>query len=387
MDAELIRQWAHVQRGDRAFDSPFFSPEFTAAVAAVREDVEVAVLERAGEPVGFFPFQRDARGIGRPVGLRLSDLQGVVVQADCDWRAEELIRCCDLRAWHFDHLLASQTAFGPFQFVEEESPYIDLSGGFDAYADERREAGSAVIHQTQRKARKVAREVAPLRFELNTTDRDVFAALRNWMSIQRRETGTLDVLDLPWALALVERIAVTKASGFQGVMSALYAGDELLAAHLGMASERVLHFWLPAYNRAYGRFSPGSILLLELARAAAATGWTVRSRSPKGRWIRGLCTVSCAARGLRDASESAPPAWPAPLESPSASSAARSSIGLPPEGRACVNPAACCSTPSSCSPASRSRSGSAYTSRASSSAHWARPTTGSWPPSAPRGRC
>jgi CelD/BcsL family acetyltransferase involved in cellulose biosynthesis len=67
---------------------------------------------------------------------------------------------------------------------------------------------------------------------------------------------------------------VTKASGFQGVMSALYAGDELLAAHLGMASERVLHFWLPAYNRAYGRFSPGSILLLELARAAAATGWT-----------------------------------------------------------------------------------------------------------------
>ena len=42
-------------------DNPFFRPEFTQAVAAVRDDVEVAVLEIQQQPVGFFPYQPTAQ--------------------------------------------------------------------------------------------------------------------------------------------------------------------------------------------------------------------------------------------------------------------------------------------------------------------------------------
>jgi CelD/BcsL family acetyltransferase involved in cellulose biosynthesis len=50
-----IAAWRALQQADPALDSPLFHPEFTRAVAAVRDDVEVAVLEEAGEFVGFFP--------------------------------------------------------------------------------------------------------------------------------------------------------------------------------------------------------------------------------------------------------------------------------------------------------------------------------------------
>jgi hypothetical protein len=51
-----------------ALVSPYLSPEFTQLMAAVRDDVFVAVLEQQGEAVGYFPYQRGALRIGKPVG-------------------------------------------------------------------------------------------------------------------------------------------------------------------------------------------------------------------------------------------------------------------------------------------------------------------------------
>ena len=65
---EHVAAWADIQRAEAALDSPYFRPEFTQAVAAVRGDVEVGVLEEGGEPVGFFPFQRGRGNVARPVG-------------------------------------------------------------------------------------------------------------------------------------------------------------------------------------------------------------------------------------------------------------------------------------------------------------------------------
>jgi CelD/BcsL family acetyltransferase involved in cellulose biosynthesis len=61
-------------------------------------------------------------------------------------------------------------------------------------------------------------------------------------------------------------------AGFAGILSALYVEDTLLAAHMGMRSERVWHYWFPAFNKAYAKYSPGLLLLLEMARAAPAMG-------------------------------------------------------------------------------------------------------------------
>ncbi len=253
-------------------DSPYFQPEFTEAVAAVRDDVEVAVLDHGSQTVGFFPFQRGRMNVGMPVGGKLSDFQAVIAEPDSGWNAAELVRGCRLASWQFDHLLAEQPSFLPYHNGVEPSPYIDLSCGLETYYARRRELGSELISQIQRKARKIQREVGPLRFVLHEPTASALQMLFHWKKEQHSETGVVDIFQYGWVVALLDRIRETQSPGFSGVLSTLYAGDELVAVHLGMRTRTVLHWWFPTYNREFSKYSPGLILLLHLAQAAASEG-------------------------------------------------------------------------------------------------------------------
>jgi CelD/BcsL family acetyltransferase involved in cellulose biosynthesis len=46
----------------------------------------------------------------------------------------------------------------------------------------------------------------------------------------------------------------------------------MVAAHLGLRSERLLSCWFPAYDPEVARYSPGLALHLKMAEAAAAAG-------------------------------------------------------------------------------------------------------------------
>ena len=92
LDSADAAAWSALQKADPQVASPFFRPEFAAAVALVRDDVYVAAIERAGETIGFFPFQTSAFSVGRPVGGPLSDCQGFVMRAGVDWDAGRIVR-------------------------------------------------------------------------------------------------------------------------------------------------------------------------------------------------------------------------------------------------------------------------------------------------------
>jgi CelD/BcsL family acetyltransferase involved in cellulose biosynthesis len=264
--------WRRLQQADPDLGSPFLALELIETVAAVRSDVEVAVLERDGETLGFLPFQRGRGDIGRPVLDRISEFQGMVAPRGLAFDAADLLRQCGLVAWHFGHLVASQQPFQPYHWVRSPSPYMDLSHGYEAYQAAGRRAGSAVLTEVARKARRCARQVGPLRFELHSHDDQAFRSLIEWKSRQHARTNRLEVLRTPWLRELLERLRGIETPQFAGPLSALYAGDELLAVHLGLASPASLHVWFPAYNLEHARHSPGLILLVEMARAAAARG-------------------------------------------------------------------------------------------------------------------
>jgi CelD/BcsL family acetyltransferase involved in cellulose biosynthesis len=71
---------------------------------------------------------------------------------------------------------------------------------------------------------------------------------------------------------LLERVRSVRTPAFSGVLSALYLGDKLAAAHFGMRTATVLHYWFPAYDAELSAHTPGNICLLELADAVAAGG-------------------------------------------------------------------------------------------------------------------
>jgi CelD/BcsL family acetyltransferase involved in cellulose biosynthesis len=267
-----IAAWSRLQQADPACDSPYFRPEFVRAVAAVRDDVEVAVLEDGGKPVGFFPFQRKSRKVAEPVGFPTADFQGAVVAARLDWAPCEVLRGCGLAAWSFDHVPAAQRAFLPYAWRTAISPYLDLSRGFDAYRADRKSDGTRKIAKTLAQGRKLAAEVGPLRLVPHTGDAAIFRTVMDWKRAQYRATRVPDTLAAPWKQALLQQVVATQGEGLAGMLSALFAGDRLVAVHLGMRSGGVLHGWFPAYNPEFAKYSPGAILWIELAKAAAELG-------------------------------------------------------------------------------------------------------------------
>jgi hypothetical protein len=71
---------------------------------------------------------------------------------------------------------------------------------------------------------------------------------------------------------LLEEIFKKKEGNFRGLLSAIYVGDELVAAHFGMLGMGVLHWWFPVYNIEYRKYSPGVSLLLSVAEEAKDNG-------------------------------------------------------------------------------------------------------------------
>lgn len=272
LDATLIDAWRSIQAKDHALSSPYFCPEFTQAVSQVRDDVRVVVIEDAGRPVGFFPHQRSAFGRGGPVGGPLSDYHGVIAEPNSAWDLRALMRAAKLSVWTFDHLVGDIGKFDAYVTARATSPQINLTPGYQQYAQGRRDAGSDYIKKTEGLARKLGREFGELHFTLHETKSGALDQLIRWKRDQYRGAKLTDVFGVPWTGKLLARIAHARSAGFSGVCSVLRVGDRIVAAHLGMRCREVLHYWFPAYDSEFAKFSTGIILLLRMAETLAGDG-------------------------------------------------------------------------------------------------------------------
>ena len=272
LDAASIDTWHAIQSRTSVFASPYFCPEFTRLVGMVRNDVRVVVIENDGRIVGFFPHQRSFPGLGNPVGGPLSDYHGVIADAAAEWEIEPLLRAAKLSIWSFNHLVDDTRKFDSHVKARTSSPQMDLSPGYAQYAQGRRDAGSDYIRKTEGLARKLGREVGALRFTLHEPGSEAIEQLIRWKSVQYRDAQLPDAFAVSWTRDLLQRIAETQTGNFAGVCSVLRAGERIVAIHMGMRSARVLHYWFPAYDSEFAKFSPGIILLLRMAEALAAIG-------------------------------------------------------------------------------------------------------------------
>jgi CelD/BcsL family acetyltransferase involved in cellulose biosynthesis len=264
--------WLDIQQRNGVYESPYFRPEFALSVAAVRDDVEVAVLAQNGQTVGFFPFQRGSLNLGKPVGGKLSDYHGPIVRRGTDFDPERLLRACRLASWDFDHLVCATAALDSHLTARDKSPQLDLSDGFQAYARGRREAGSDLIHKQGQKTRKLAREVGPLDFAFDAQDDEAYSLLRAWKSAQYVRTGLADVFSFAWTVALLERLRQYRGADFSLPLTVLRAGGQVAAVALSLRSRHVLHAWFTAYNPELSSYSPGVTLFVRLAEEAESLG-------------------------------------------------------------------------------------------------------------------
>jgi len=273
LSPEDRRSWVQIQEADPRFCSPYFRPEYVEIVASVRRDVEVAVMRDEGRAVGFFPFQRSRLGVGKPVGGHLCAYHGAIVPQHVRWNAEELIRACRLRAFDFDHLLASQVPFARHHHVRDISPVMDLSGGFDQYQQRVRRRSNR-LKALRRSKRRLEKEMGPVRLVADSRDLAVIETLIAWKTDQFRQTKVPDVLASDWTREILRRVLRREDDALRGRLGLLFVGDELAAIDFDIRSHGVLHGWFPAYDPRFANYSPGMILLLETAKAAESMGVT-----------------------------------------------------------------------------------------------------------------
>jgi CelD/BcsL family acetyltransferase involved in cellulose biosynthesis len=265
-------RWHVIRQAVPALANPYFAYGFTAVVAAARTDVRVAVLRDSGSLTAFFPFQRDKLGSGRPVGGKISDFHGLIAGLETRYDARALLRASGLRSYTFDHLIPMQETFRPFIRALDISPYLDLAAGYPAYREAVRGAGLGGPREAEMKLRRIERRIGEVRFTFHDADPAVLRTLLRWKSLQFRRTHGFDPLSRRWVTEVLERVHATQTADFAGVLSALYADERLIAAHLGMRSGATLHSWFPAYDSSIAKYSPGLVLLLKLAEAAAERG-------------------------------------------------------------------------------------------------------------------
>ncbi|MCX4975746.1 GNAT family N-acetyltransferase [Streptomyces sp. NBC_00620] len=266
-----LQSKAHLN-GSPELANPFLSPEFALAVGRCRRGVRIAVVRENGEGVAYFPFQRTGAGIGRAVGIGVSDCQGVVHRPGFTWDAHELLRACGLAVWEFDHLVEGQAPFESGASGTFPSPVMDVDQGYETYLSQLRERSPKFTRTTLAKERKLGRDAGEVRYVHDERDPEALRTLMDWKSAQYRRTGRSDRFAHPWITHLVQQLFHTRSEQFAGILSVLYADGKPVAGHFGLRSGRVLACWFPAYDPAFSKYSPGLILHLRMAEAAAADG-------------------------------------------------------------------------------------------------------------------
>jgi CelD/BcsL family acetyltransferase involved in cellulose biosynthesis len=205
------RTWDAIRGQAPGLSSPYFASEFCRAVAGCSPDLFVARIYGRHGVVGFFPFHRSRWHTGWPLAKWLSDYHGVIAHDDLVIDPIALVKGCRLKTFDFDHLPAVQRSFQRFSHGTSPSHTMDLRQGFVHYA-----AGvnvrSSLVRATWRRRRQLAREMGRVRFV------------------------------------------------------------QIAALLLSMRSLNVQHCWFSAYDVRFARWSPGIILLLELAKAASTHG-------------------------------------------------------------------------------------------------------------------
>jgi CelD/BcsL family acetyltransferase involved in cellulose biosynthesis len=261
-----------MQEATPSLANPFLSPEFAMAVSRFRPGAQVAILTEGQSTIGFFPFERRRLGGGGPVCGWLTPCQGVIHAPGADWDPQDLLRGCRLSAWRFDCLVADQQPFKSYHSVIAPSAMIDLSGGFGDYYAKLRVKSPRFCKELARRTRKLEREVGELRVIPDLRDASVLDTLMDWKSERYRQTNHVDRFEQSWLVELLHILLATRGAQLTGVLSALYAGDRLVAVQFGLRTETLLVGWFTGYETSFRKYSPGLIHIMGLVEDMPAAG-------------------------------------------------------------------------------------------------------------------
>jgi hypothetical protein len=121
---------------------------------------------------------------------------------------------------------------------------------------------------SKRKRKKLERDLGPISFVFDDKRPEVFDACIRWKSSQYVATGLTDMFARP------ENVTMFRTLHGRGalVVSSLSAGSTLLAVHFGGLADQRHYWWVPTYDPAYSKYSPGRLLLESILQESHRLG-------------------------------------------------------------------------------------------------------------------
>jgi CelD/BcsL family acetyltransferase involved in cellulose biosynthesis len=268
-DADLDA-WHRLRASNPALDSPYFHPGFSAAVHAGRP-VQVAVVRNErGAVTALLPGHREG-ALLRPVGWPGADFQGPIRAPGTPFPPARLLTD-GVKRFAFDHLLEPADEFAPWFESTRVSPFVDTTGGLEGYLGRASKSGKDNMGQARRRTAKAEKQLGAIRFAADVVDEKALAEVVRLKRGQYEATGAVDYFAETDRVDLLTRLLHTRGTEFAGILSTVHAGERLLAAHFGIRSGEVLHWWFPVYDPEFSSLAPGWILLRELVQAAPELG-------------------------------------------------------------------------------------------------------------------
>ena len=96
--------------------------------------------------------------------------------------------------------------------------------------------------------------------------------LLEWKERQYRRTRASNVFRIRWRRRLLEHLLQHADEAFSCLLSVLYVADRPIAINYSLRSRAVLHSWFPAYDTSFARYSPGTLLFIQIFKAATTLG-------------------------------------------------------------------------------------------------------------------
>jgi CelD/BcsL family acetyltransferase involved in cellulose biosynthesis len=257
LSEDMKQKWLELQASNPNLAGPLFHPELFVSIAKFYPNIYVSVIYNDGRDItGFLPFRkRPNTFVAKPIFL--CEYQAVIGAPGQGWDIGRILKKSGLMGWEVHSLADFGNIEGEAERAEIfDSPRVDLTGGFEKYYATLRQRKIGFRDLMYRK-RLLDKKVGATRLVHSCKDINVLHKLLDWKVGRFQD-------DLCWdpeiTRAIMEHLFHLDGSSLTGILSALYAGDELLAATFGLKYQGILEGIIMAFNPIFVESGPGLLL-------------------------------------------------------------------------------------------------------------------------------
>ena len=259
LSEDMKQDWVRIQMSNPSFRSPFFYPELFISVAKYCPDIYVALLINENRLAGFLPFQKDKQ-LNAAQSILLCNYEGIISLPDQYWDIDFILRKMGLNSWNFKTIVNFEKIKSKLNnFQTFNSSLVDLNCGLDEYWTyiKSKKIGLKTLITNRRE---LENKIGPIRFVPYCNELKLLHQLLQWKIT--RHDSSVEWVNL--ITKILEDIYNLNDPLFKGILSALYAGDELLAVQYTFRYKNNLGGVLKAFNPNFTKYSVGKLLLQEV---------------------------------------------------------------------------------------------------------------------------